>query len=89
MPINLRRLSRSRPRQPDAAPAVDARLTHALRRLIGAERARILPTDNELDALAEVKPADIDRAMSLWDASQQEAGTGLDGLLSATEARED
>lgn len=83
MPVNLRRMSRARRPKSPAPPAVDPRTARALGHLLGDYRARVLPTDRELDRLAEVQPADIDRAESLWDAAQQRAGTGLDGLLSA------
>lgn len=83
MPVNLRRISRSA-KQSAPAPAVDPRLGRAIRHLIAAERSRVLPSDRELDRLAEVQPADIDRAVSLWDSSQRLAGTGLEGLLDAT-----
>jgi hypothetical protein len=82
MPVNLRRISRAA-KPPAPVPAVDPRLGRAIRHLISAERSRVLPSDRELDRLAEVQPADIDRAEALWDLAQQQAGTGLDGLLSA------
>lgn len=86
MPIDFRRLFRSaKADQPPATtPPSDPRPGRALKRLIAAERARVLPTDEELDTLSEVAPADIDAAERLWNLAQERAGTGLEGLLSAT-----
>jgi hypothetical protein len=83
MPINLRRMSRMRPASNPPAPEISPRLQRAVHQMVRAEQSRVLPSDRDLDALAEVRPADIDRAESLWDAAQIRAGTGLDGLLSA------
>jgi hypothetical protein len=58
-------------------------MERAVRQMVRAEQARVLPTDRQLDDLARVRPADVDRAESFWDEAQRRAGTGLDGLLSA------
>jgi hypothetical protein len=83
--INLRRASRTVQPVASAEPASDPRTERAVKHLIASERARARPSDDELDRLAEVKPADIDRAVDLWDLAQQSAGTGLEGLLDAKE----
>lgn len=80
---NMRRISRAPKPEQSAQSAPDLRLARSLRHLIGDYRARVLPTDRELDSLAEVQPADIDRAVSLWDSAQDAADTELAGLLDA------
>lgn len=68
-------------------------ITAAQRRLRAAQdRARraalgkplAAPSDDELTALAAVGPESAASAESLWDFSQRQHKTGLEGLLSAT-----
>lgn len=78
--IRRRRRTRSAASEPTVA---EQQVTRAMRQIVASEKARVLPSDQELDRMSEVKPSDIDRAESLWDEAQRRAGTGLEGLLSA------
>lgn len=71
-----------RARRPRVHPLEDPGFARQVSRLLEAQRST-LPSDAELDALAEAGPADSDAASALWDAAQRRAGTGLEGLLSA------
>lgn len=80
--IRRRRRTRSAASEPSVAEQQAARAT---RHIVGAEKARVLPSDQELDRMSDVKPSDIDRAVDLWNLAQELSGTGLSGLLDAKE----
>lgn len=61
----------------------DPGFRRTLERLLEEHRSTTLPNEVALDAAAQITPADIDAALSLWDEAQRRAGTGLDGLLDA------
>lgn len=63
-------------------------LQRSVNRLTRLFRERVVPSEKQLDALSEVTDADIESAVDFWDRSQDEAGTGLSGLLNAI-TRED
>ncbi len=77
-----RRKRTDAPKQSLTAPG-DAQTTRAVQRLIAAESSRVVPSEKQLDGLAEINDADIAHAVSEWNAAQEDAGTGLDGLLGA------
>jgi hypothetical protein len=68
-------------------PLADPALQRQVERLIGESRSS-LPDAADLDAAAQVEPADVDRAGRLWNEAQRRAGTGLEGLLDAKVERE-
>lgn len=85
---NIRRRRQRKPTNENAAQSslVALRATktdRAVQRLIAAEKARLRPSDDELDAQAEISDDDIEHAVTEWDIAQDQAGTGLDGLLDA------
>ncbi len=77
-----RRKRTDAPKQPLTAPGA-TQTARAVQRLIAAESARVVPSEKQLDGLAEISDADIAHAVSEWDAAQKDADTGLDGLLGA------
>lgn len=73
-------------------------VTAAAKRLAAAKakakRAKLgkplaAPSDADLDALAQVGPANLSSAEALWNEAQRKAGTGLEGLLSADAVDDD
>lgn len=83
------RESRKRRRASEDAPkstleALRATKTdRAVQRLTAAETARVRPSDDALDTLAEISDEDITHAIESWDVAQEAADTGLAGLLDA------
>lgn len=82
MRINRRRQSEQAPRASESDIRTLA-LQRTVTRLTRLFKERTVPSDKALDALADVTDADIESAVSFWDDSQGEAGTGLAGLLDA------
>ena len=69
------------------SPLDDPGFARVLERLLADQRDTMLPNEHDLTVAAQIEPADIAAAAALWDASQRADGTGLSGLLSATEER--
>ena len=85
--IDPMRIRRPRPSQDASRGSEDdvraLALQRSVNRLARLFRERVVPSEKQIDALAEVTDADIESAVDFWDWSQDEAGTGLDGLLDA------
>ena len=52
-------------------------------RLASLFKERAVPYEKQIDALADVTDADVESALSFWNDVQDEADTGLRGLLDA------
>lgn len=79
------RIRRPRTAKAEDAPALDQQTRRAVRQVVADTKARVLPSDKELDDASIVMENDIRRGEALWDEAQRRAGTGLEGLLSATQ----
>ena len=81
------RIRRPRPSQDAPRGSEDDVRTLALQRSVNRLarlfRERVVPSEKQIDALAEVTDADIESAVSFWNESQDAADTGLSGLLDA------
>ena len=85
--IDPMRIRRPRPSQDASRGSEDdvraLALQRSVNRLARLFRERVVPSEKQLDVLAEVTDADVESAVSFWNDSQDAADTGLRGLLDA------
>lgn len=79
------RIRRPKREQPAPSPTLDQQTRRAVRQVVADTKSRVLPSDADLDDASIVMENDIRRGESLWDEAQRRAGTGLEGMLSATQ----
>lgn len=82
MKIRRRRQPQQPPSASEDAATVPA-LHRTVNRLVRLVEGRTVPSDKALDALANVTDEDIASAVTSWDDAQDDAETGLTGLLDA------
>ena len=59
----------------------DPGYARVLGQLLTDARDTTLPTAMDLDTAAQVSPAEISKALRLWNQAQRAAGTGHEGTL--------
>ena len=58
-------------------------LHRTVNRLVRLVEGRTVPSDKALDTLSDISDDDVASAVTAWEGAQDDAGTGLAGLLDA------